>query len=181
MQLATLTRYAEQARPLLRNGVRRAKVAALRTWRSPQQRQRATVAATYVVLAAFAVAALDSMLTGSAPEWRPSEAYAMEVAPAQRQAPASAPVLAAAENLAPPLPEAVVSEIDYSVASEDLLGGPDTILASYEADLVSTMPEWFQGDFAAEFATEDKPSAADGEFDFSAGAPLLSGKDKSEL
>lgn len=181
MQIAAITDIARRARPMLRKGVRKAKLALVRAWRSPKQRERASLAATYIVLAAFAVASIDSMVTGSAPEWQPSEAYAMEVAPAQRQAveAAAAPIVVVAENLAPALPEVAVQEIDYSVATEDLLGGPDTVLASYEAELMSTMPEWFQGDFAG--ITAGKPGVDDLGDDVSAGAPLTSGKDKSEL
>jgi hypothetical protein len=171
MQLAAIKRFAHQARPWLR----KAKVAALRSWRNPKQREHAAVAATYVMLAAFAVVSIDSMVTGSAPQWQPSEAYAMEVAPAAREA-VSAPVIAAPLNLAPALPQAVTEQIDYSVATEELLGGPDTILASLEFD-TSLVPAWFQGDLPVEFAYADKPEVLAAE-PLEAAVYGASGKDK---
>ena len=93
-------------------------------------RERALASAAFAGIFAFGVLGIDYLITGG-PDWNPggAQAYAMEI---------SHPIFVARPQtrveaeVAPPALHMAFAEVDYSVATEDLLGGPDAY-ALYEA------------------------------------------------
>ena len=94
----------------------------LRVWRDPVRRDRIAAKATFALIAAFTLGSIDFLIAGGGPDWNPvGAAYAME-APAPRLATASAPFVVV--ETPPTLFAAKPDPTDYSVAAEELLGGP---------------------------------------------------------
>jgi hypothetical protein len=93
----------------------------------PAARERALATAVFAAIFAFALGSVDYLITGG-PDWNPGgmgQAYAMEVAHPRYRAPQSVPA-PASEALV--LTETVaIEEEDYSIATEELLGGPDAL------------------------------------------------------
>jgi hypothetical protein len=123
------------------NGARKAPGWVLRQWRDPVRRDRAAATASFVLIGAFTLASIDYLICGGL-DWNPGgEAYAVEM-PQQPQLPhrVSAPAPEAVLELppTPALAEAALEATDYSVAAEDLLGGPEeparTALAEFSAE-----------------------------------------------
>lgn len=91
-------------------------------------RERALASAVFAGIFAFGVVSLDYLITGG-PDWNPGamgQAYAMELSPhhfAATQTPAD-------RSGSPPPLRPTVEEIDYSVPTEVLLGGPSDWIES---------------------------------------------------
>jgi hypothetical protein len=124
---------------------RHARVALWRFKRSPEQRDRAAAFGTFAFIAAFAIGSVDAIITGGA-DFGPTSAYAGEYAPA-RVTPLVQPAAAVLEPVeAAPAPEKDASDlVDYSVATEELLGGPEDGLeanaaAEAAAELLKSIP-----------------------------------------
>lgn len=111
--------------------------------RDADVRERFWAAGAFALIFFAFAASVDYLISGG-PDWNPtpSEAYAAALPHA---APAASPVVvvttaaleakAAAEEA---LEEPLVEEIDYSVTTETLLGGPDTILPNaYDVDVLA--------------------------------------------
>jgi hypothetical protein len=118
-----------EAGPRARTAFRHARVWLWRFKRSPEQRDRAAAMATFAFIGLFTLGSVDAIVTGGA-DFGPSSAYAGEyssprvIAPAPVSAPA---VEIAAETEAQ---KTVAAEhIDYSFTTEELLGGPEPLLA----------------------------------------------------
>lgn len=129
--LARLTRFRAAAEPIVRQRLRDARAWGLKIWRVPAKRERIKAFTTFAFIFAFAAGSLDYLITGG-PDWNPDggQAYASEyVAPRIARA-----AFVEAAVIAPPpaLPEAEVLDADYRYTSETLLGGPETVLASFE-------------------------------------------------
>ncbi len=115
------------------NAVRAFRYARVSLWRfkrSPEQQDRAAKYATFAFIGFFAIGSVDAIVTGGA-DFAPHSAYAAEYRPASITTPAPASVLAAAEL---PTPEDALKavEVDYSLTTETLLGGPEAELAQVE-------------------------------------------------
>jgi hypothetical protein len=102
-------------------------------WALPANRERSKASAVFAAIFAFTAVGVDYVVTGG-PDWNPGGvAYAMEVSQTQTHG----ELVVRAGPLAPTQnteDEAwiEIAPIDYSFTTETLLGGPDTILASYE-------------------------------------------------
>lgn len=103
----------------------RANSIALRFGGLPAIRERALASAVFAGIFAFGIASIDYLITGG-PDWNPGalgQAYAMEMtAPAPRL---TAFVSAEPPSGEAPRLEAVEEEVDYSIPTEVLLGGPE--------------------------------------------------------
>lgn len=97
-------------------------------------REHALASATFAGILALGAVGLDYVITGG-PDWNPggAQAYAMEIA-SPSFVPRSQPHATEAPNLMPPHRSLGFVEIDYSNATEDLLGGPYDVYAAYMAD-----------------------------------------------
>lgn len=93
-------------------------------------RERALASAVFAGIFAFGALGIDYLITGG-PDWNPggAEAYAMEIPQSAAVAPRQSQIT---QETAPPVHRSAFSEIDYSVAGEELLGGPDAY-ALYDA------------------------------------------------
>jgi hypothetical protein len=106
---------------------RRARVALWRFKRSPEQRDRASMIATFAFIGVFALGSVDAIITGGA-DFGIGAAYASEMPASTRivrpQATIPPPVVVEAlEDVA--AAKAVENEnVDYSFTTEELLGGP---------------------------------------------------------
>ncbi|MEZ5994787.1 MAG: hypothetical protein R3C25_03460 [Hyphomonadaceae bacterium] len=133
---------------------------------NPQARDRAMAFGAFAAIFAIGITSVDLLITGSA-DIEPAQAYAMEVAQPRTIAPPT--ILAAAPApVTQPVAQLValpLEEVDYSVAAEELLGGPDTMLAAQGAG----MPEWF-GDDPAPLLIEASAKPSDVVFAPAAGA-----------
>ncbi len=86
-------------------------------------RERLTATLVFTAIFAFAVASMDYLITGG-PDWNPGgQAYAMEVPSMQRAALRPPPQHDLTLHDLTPAP-LLVAAVDYSVATEVLLGGP---------------------------------------------------------
>jgi hypothetical protein len=115
-------------RPIVRTGLRRARVWALRLWRREIARERTQAIAAFACIVACTAVSIDYLITGG-PDWNPGgAAYAMEVAPSHAREPAPPPPPARLPVLAS-LTALAVDEADYRFTSEELLGGPRSAVA----------------------------------------------------
>lgn len=110
--------------------LRHARVGLWRFKRSPEQRDRAAMYATFAFIGLFAVGSVDAIITGRA-DFTPHSAYAAEYRPTSMTPPAPVVTTAAVEEVA--LEETLKAvEVDYSVTTETLLGGPVVEMVSLE-------------------------------------------------
>lgn len=116
----------------------------------PAARDRAAAVSTFAFIFAFAVLSVDYVVTGG-PDWNPDAEAAELPAAYTRVAVPPPPRL---PHAAPPERPAVVepAEVDYSLTTEDLLGGPGTDLASYWSSNTAA-----QGAPPSLSAADDKP------------------------
>lgn len=121
--------------PRLHTAFRKARVALWQFKRSPEQQDRAAMVATFAFISLFAIGSVDAIVTGGA-DFAPGSAYAAEFRPT-RIAPVAAPAEAAAlEETASTADMKSAGEIDYSFTTEELLGGPEPVLAIVEEPAV---------------------------------------------
>jgi hypothetical protein len=118
-----------EAGPRARTAFRHARVWLWRFKRSPEQRDRAAAMTTFAFIGLFALGSVDAIVTGGA-DFGPGNAYAGEysspriIAPAAASAPTvETPVEAEAQKTVAP------EHVDYSFTTEELLGGPEPLLA----------------------------------------------------
>lgn len=118
--------------PLLKKPHVFLKLAARRWRRDEALRERAAASGAFALIAMFALGSVDYLVTGG-PDWNPGgEAQAAEL-------PRAAPILAverAPEPVVAPPPSLILVAAalpDWSVAAEDLLGGPEPAFASEPA------------------------------------------------
>ncbi|MEQ1820113.1 MAG: hypothetical protein ABL871_16035 [Terricaulis sp.] len=125
--------------PRLHTAFRKARVALWRFKRSPEQQDRAAMVATFAFIGLFAIGSVDAIITGGA-DFAPGSAYAAEYRPA-RVMPTSAPsteTLAVEEDVDANEALKSAGEIDYSFTTEELLGGPEPVLAVVEEPVVES-------------------------------------------
>ncbi|UPT64367.1 MAG: hypothetical protein M0D54_07495 [Hyphomonadaceae bacterium JAD_PAG50586_4] len=102
-------------------------------WAVPANRERSKASAVFAAIFAFTAVGVDYVVTGG-PDWNPGGvAYAMEISQTQTRG----DLVVRAGPLAPTQTTEEdawieIGLIDYSFTTETLLGGPDTVLASYE-------------------------------------------------
>jgi hypothetical protein len=122
---------AREIGPRLHMAFRRTRAALWRFRRSPAQQDRAAMVATFAFIGLFALGSVDAIVTGGA-DFAPGSAYAAEYHSTRIAEPA--PVAVAAEEAKAEEDAAktvMAANIDYSITTETLLGGP-------ELDLVAT-------------------------------------------
>ncbi len=121
-------------RPLVlsRRALRRVRAKLSAGLRNRAVRERSAAAAAFALIAAVLVGSVDYLITGG-PDWNPGAAEAAQIAPT--------PALIAAPVAPAPAPDPVgaaprfaLEAVDYSVATETLLGGPTDYAAVYEPD-----------------------------------------------
>ena len=118
-----------EAGPRARTAFRHARVWLWRFKRSPEQRDRAAAMATFAFIGLFAFGSVDAIITGGA-DFGPSSAYAGEYSGPRvvAAAPATVPVIEPVADTE--TKKTVVAElVDYSFTAEELLGGPEPVLA----------------------------------------------------
>lgn len=122
-----LAQMVREIGPSAHRAFRRTRVALWRFKRSPEQQDRASMIATFAFIGVFALGSVDAIITGGADFGIASAAYASEMPAATRivQQQATAPTVAVEtiEDTAP-AKAAEDENVDYSVTTEELLGGP---------------------------------------------------------
>jgi hypothetical protein len=119
----SIAQMAREIGPRLHAAFRQTRVALWRFKRSPAQRDRAAMVATFAFIGLFAVGSVDAIIMGRA-DFAPGSAYAAEYRPERMVTLApvvTAPVEAAAAEEAL---KSAASDIDYNFTAEVLLGGP---------------------------------------------------------
>lgn len=117
--------------PRLHTAFRKARVALWQFKRSPEQQDRAAMVATFAFISLFAIGSVDAIITGGA-DFAPGSAYAAEYRPARVATVTPLAASVAAEDAAPTADLKSVGEVDYSFTNEELLGGPEPVLAVAE-------------------------------------------------
>lgn len=118
---------------IARNVFDRAAKRAQRIWQSDEKRDRVKMHLAFALVFGLLVTGTDYVITGGV-EWNPGgEAYAMEMPQSRTQADLVVRAGPLPPTTAAKDPEWIeIAPLDYSFTTETLLGGPDTVLASYE-------------------------------------------------
>ena len=134
----SFTQRLREIGPRLHTAFRKARVALWRFKRSPEQQDRAAMVATFAFIGLFAIGSVDAIITGGA-DFAPGSAYAAEFRPTRVMPTAqpAAETLTVEEDVASADALKSAGEVDYSFTTEELLGGPEPVLAVVEEPAVA--------------------------------------------